>query len=245
MTSKLFLPIIALISLLALVNKKHESENKPLHIVELYTSQGCSSCPAADEVLSELKHRDDVLTLAFHVSYWDRLGWKDPYSSKSYDSRQRKYGKHFGLDGVYTPQVVVDGETELVGTKKSKIDALLNKILLPSVEISISQKELDGKLFLTYALKGDYKDQKLYYGILENNINTKVKAGENNGKSLKNDGVVRYFSEENLEINPIGELEINIEALEINKSNATIFVFVQNQDDLKILGAMKEKVKVE
>jgi hypothetical protein len=243
MVSKLILPIVVLISLLSVINKKESSyKSKTLHVVELYTSQGCSSCPSADKVLSEIGNKDEVLGLAFHVTYWNRLGWKDPYSSIVNDRRQQKYSKHFQLNGSYTPQMVVDGTEEFVGSNQKKAETFVNKIATPSVEITINSKEIDGKLFLSYALSGDYKDKALYYGIIENNLNTSVKAGENNRKKLKNDCVVRYFEDEMLSFNPVGEVEINKEALQINDVNSEIFAFVQDPISLKILGAAKRKL---
>src|SRR5712691_8800515 len=86
-------------------------------VVELFTSQGCSSCPPADALLGELARRGDVLALGFHISYWDSLGWKDPLSNPASTDRQKAYARHF--DGqVYTPQIVVDGTTEMVGSDR-------------------------------------------------------------------------------------------------------------------------------
>ena len=88
--------------------------------MELFTSQGCSSCPPADAFLTDLAHqRHDVLPLAFHVTYWDSLGWKDPYSLDAATDRQREYARHLGDDGVYTPQMVVDGTTGFVGSDRA------------------------------------------------------------------------------------------------------------------------------
>jgi hypothetical protein len=90
-------------------------------VVELFTSQGCSSCPPADALLGELARRDDVLALGFHISYWDSLGWKDPLSSQSSTDRQRAYARRFTGGRVYTPQMVVDGTGEMVGSDRAAV----------------------------------------------------------------------------------------------------------------------------
>jgi hypothetical protein len=93
-------------------------------VVELFTSQGCSSCPPANAFLNELsKQRSDVLALAFHVTYWDYLGWKDPFSLQTATDRQARYGQRFG-DGSYTPEIVVDGGTGLVGSYRNDVTTL-------------------------------------------------------------------------------------------------------------------------
>src|ERR1700744_1980715 len=90
-------------------------------VVELFTSQGCSSCPPANAYLNEMsKARHDVLALAFHVTYWDRLGWKDPFSMESATDRQAVYGRRFG-DGSYTPEMVVDGAASMVGSDRGAV----------------------------------------------------------------------------------------------------------------------------
>ncbi|MGC2412777.1 MAG: DUF1223 domain-containing protein [Stellaceae bacterium] len=94
-------------------------------VVELFTSQGCSSCPPADAFLAELARRDDVLTLGFHISYWDRLGWKDPLSSQSSTDRQKAYARRFSGGQVYTPQMVIDGKDEMVGSDRAAVLAAL------------------------------------------------------------------------------------------------------------------------
>jgi hypothetical protein len=90
-------------------------------VVELFTSQGCSSCPPADALLGELARRDDVLALGFHISYWDSLGWKDPLSSQSSTDRQRVYARRFTGGQVYTPQMVVEGTGEMVGSDREAV----------------------------------------------------------------------------------------------------------------------------
>src|SRR5579871_6914210 len=94
-------------------------------VVELFTSQGCSSCPPANAYLNELsKGRRDVLALAFHVTYWDRLGWKDPFSMEAATDRQAVYGRRFG-DGSYTPEIVVDGAASAVGSDRGQVGSAI------------------------------------------------------------------------------------------------------------------------
>ena len=88
-------------------------------VVELFTSQGCSSCPPADAFLADLAGRRDVLALSFHVTYWNGLGWADPYALQAATDRQRVYARHFGDDEVYTPEMVVDGASAFVGSRRS------------------------------------------------------------------------------------------------------------------------------
>src|SRR5277367_2440898 len=94
-------------------------------VVELFTSQGCSSCPPANALLNELsRDRSDVLPLAFHVTYWDRLGWRDPFSLEAATARQDRYGHRFG-DGSYTPEMVIDGSVGLVGSYRDEVNAAI------------------------------------------------------------------------------------------------------------------------
>src|SRR5882757_422608 len=103
-----------------------EAAERPV-VVELFTSQGCSSCPPANAYLNELaRDRRDVLALAFHVTYWDRLGWKDPYSLQAATDRQDQYGHRFG-DGSYTPEIVVDGVTSHVGSHRHDVGSAIER----------------------------------------------------------------------------------------------------------------------
>src|SRR5262249_51802795 len=94
-------------------------------MVELFTSEGCSSCPPADELLAQLADRPDVLALSFHVDYWNRLGWKDPYSSREATERQNHYATLLDLGTVYTPQIVVDGKWQAVGSDHADVEQAL------------------------------------------------------------------------------------------------------------------------
>jgi len=110
----------ALLGALGLVSASASADTRPV-VVELFTSQSCSSCPPADALLGKLARRDDVIALGFHISYWDGLAWKDPFSSQSSTDRQRAYSRLFHLGQVYTPQMVVDGAREMVGSDRQEV----------------------------------------------------------------------------------------------------------------------------
>src|SRR3954471_20536318 len=111
-------------------------------VVELFTSQGCSSCPPANAFLNEMsKGRTDVLPLAFHVTYWDRLGWKDPFSFEAATTRQARYGHRFG-DGSYTPEMVIDGAVGLVGSYREQVNAAIEqtkRARLTATDVSVGK----------------------------------------------------------------------------------------------------------
>ena len=118
-------------------------------LVELFTSEGCSSCPPADALLQQLDRRQPVngaqlIVLSEHVDYWNHIGWTDPYSSRFFSDRQSAYGSRFALSSVYTPQMVVDGETEFVGNDSRLASRAVEKALaLPKVAVRISDLSLD------------------------------------------------------------------------------------------------------
>jgi len=109
-----------LLGCLVLMSLPANADTRPV-VVELFTSQSCSSCPPADALLGELAQRGDVVALGFHISYWDGLGWKDPFSSQSSTDRQRAYARLFNLGQVYTPQMVIDGAREMVGSDRDQV----------------------------------------------------------------------------------------------------------------------------
>src|SRR5271155_5177976 len=164
-------------------------------LLELFTSEGCSSCPPADRLLEILDEKQpvagaDLIVLSEHVDYWDRLGWKDPFSSSLFTARQQDYTNRYNLDGVYTPQLVVDGRYGLVGSDgREASSAILRAMRERKVPISISNVSHDGnqvtahiELHADQSLKGERGV--LYVAIADNRAESEVSRGENAGRSL-------------------------------------------------------------
>ena len=160
------------------------SAAQPPAIVELYTSEGCSSCPPADRWLSTLKGRNDVIAMAFHVNYWDRLGWPDRFATPEITERQHLLAQTSGSSYVYTPQVVQNGRDwrHWSGTSPAR---------LPSSTIALALKR-DGNT-VTASIGAGNDRLAGYWAVLEDGHNTRVRAGENAGETLKHDHVVTLY----------------------------------------------------
>jgi hypothetical protein len=169
-------------------------------VVELYTSEGCSSCPPADRWLSRLveipKDEIDVLALAFHVDYWDYLGWKDRFASADYTSRQRQLGANNLQQTIYTPEFFVNG-MEARGTNNilQKIQQANAQPAPLALELTVSREQTSLVVDLHSPGERDTIGQvHLRYLVYENDLSTDVKRGENSGETLKHQQVVRYMS---------------------------------------------------
>src|SRR5258708_18483354 len=179
---------------------------QPPILIELFTSQGCSSCPPAEELLNtwgmRLFEEGKALPLAFHVDYWDYLGWKDAFSSSFWTDRQKQYATFYHDKSLYTPEMVIDGRYGFAGSdleqaksemslaeKKQKVIlfSLLSKFSGQNLELSIDFKSKN-KLY-------ELLISKIWVIVFENGLETSVERGENEGKKLKSNFVVRYFSE--------------------------------------------------
>ncbi|MCB1882474.1 MAG: DUF1223 domain-containing protein [Geminicoccaceae bacterium] len=165
----------------------------PPTVVELFTSQGCSSCPPADAYLGELAGRGGVVALSFHVAYWDRLGWKDPFASAWATDRQYGYGAALGLNGVYTPQMVIDGATDAVGSHRAAIERVLEASRAAAgsrLAVALRRDAQGLAVVLPRAtLNAPVGVWLARYDPLTRT--TDVKRGENGGRRLENVNVVK------------------------------------------------------
>ncbi|MBV8507804.1 MAG: DUF1223 domain-containing protein [Alphaproteobacteria bacterium] len=164
-------------------------------LVELFTSEGCSSCPPADALLAELAGRPDVLALSFHVDYWDRLGWKDPFSSPDATRRQHGYADLLGLATVYTPQMVVDGRWQAVGSDRSEVEQALGSARRTRDDVPVSLAVDHGRAQITLGPRGDGIVATLLLIGFDRRHLTSVARGENGGRTLAHVDVVRSIEE--------------------------------------------------
>ena len=171
------------------------AQDKAAVVVELYTSEGCSSCPPADALLGELAQRPDVVPLAFHVDYWDYIGWKDPYASPANTQRQHDYAAALGLHMVYTPQMVVDGRTDVVGSERGDVEAAIGKAAAgPKLAISIEKDAGGGYRVVIPAAAPPARGPAIVWLALFDSVReTSVKRGENGGRTLKEYNIVREW----------------------------------------------------
>lgn len=170
-------------------------------VLELYTSEGCDSCPPADQWVSELPAKkltaERVIPLAFHVDYWNQLGWTDPFSQGIFSARQRQHSKRRGASFVFTPQLLLNGQDYRRAILFDDIDGKIKTInqTKPQADIRLKLSNsgtlLDGKIEVSVSEGADRRRAQVFLALYESNLVTAVKAGENKGRTLKHDFVVR------------------------------------------------------
>ncbi len=200
---KLPLTLIATLSFTPLARPAQTTSRTPV-LVELFTSEGCSSCPPADALLLRLGHQPipsaDIIILGEHVDYWDQLGWHDRFSSHQFTQRQNQYRVRFHLESDYTPQMIVDGVTEFVGNDSSRAThAVTLAARQPKIPLVLTPPvTTNHALSATVSLPASAADQALananadlYAALIDSLDTTIVRSGENGGRTLQHAGVVR------------------------------------------------------
>lgn len=159
-------------------------------LLELYTSEGCSSCPPADRWLSQLPPNSGVVPLAFHVDYWDKLGWRDPFAQAAFSQRQR--ARNSGLGWVYTPQVMLDGDDHR-NWHRSRAPQPKPTPAQVKLSLTLTQtpRRIDTQVGSRFAASADSRNAQLFLALFENRLSSKVAAGENARRTLNHDYVVR------------------------------------------------------
>ena len=218
------------------------AQEKPIVVVELFTSEGCSSCPPADRLLSSIvkSENDDVevLGLSFHVDYWDYIGWKDPYASRDFTIRQRAYARRFGLNSIYTPQMVVNGKHEFVGSSRSQwVQSFqVEKRYTHDLKLEVSIIELSSE-DITVTIKSDETNSLVNVAVVETGLSQDVKRGENRGRRLTHDNVVRAFDTRTFDGSE-NTFKLNLPE-DLNLENASLIVYSQQNNSWKVNGAKR------
>ncbi len=221
-------------------------------LVELFTSEGCSSCPPADALLMHLEQVQPVagaqlIVLSWHVDYWNYIGWRDPFSSADYSARQSAYAASFGLNGVYTPQMIVDGGSEFVGSSEGRARSAIARSVgaaKPAIELGLAQTGSADKLSvripaLPNATAGDAPE--VFLVVTESGLRSSVTRGENRGRQLVHTGVVRDFLLLG-EANPAASPALATQtALRLDpawsRAHLRAVVFVQERNSRRVLAA--------
>ncbi len=245
---------LAILALFGLGGAHAADDRRVPVVVELFTSEGCSSCPPADQLLARLDRSQPVvgarvIALEEHVDYWNSLGWADPFSSAQYRVRQNDYGRKFLADGIYTPQMIVNGQAQFVGSdgdRAAQEIARAAQLQSTVVELKATPKasdpdlvDLSVKVTNTEAAKA--RNSNVYLAVTESDLSSNVPRGENSGRLLRHGPVVRSFG-------VIGKIDArgsNAGAItdtlklprEWKRENLRAVVFVQERDSFKITGA--------
>ncbi|MEC4005686.1 DUF1223 domain-containing protein [Flavobacterium sp. SUN052] len=232
----------------AKTNPIHKTVSTGIVVLELFTSQGCSSCPPADAVLAKYAKVNDpnIITLAFHVDYWNYIGWKDPFSKAQYSQRQREYAENFDSDGVYTPQLIINGKHELVGSKESEIANLVTKetslFNTSSIKI-ISSKLLENQLIVKFSALENNSNSLVNLALIKKKEFTKIKRGENNGLEQTSYSIVYDFKTVPLNNSKESEVSFNFQN-DWKSSDFMIVAYIQNKTNATISTGIKSEINL-
>lgn len=205
-------------------------------VVELFTSQGCNSCPPADAFLGELAQRPDLIALSLHVDYWNYIGWKDPFSSPEATQRQRDYAQSLGLSSVYTPQMVIDGSFDAVGSNRSQVnEAIAAASQRPKIPVAIASNPTGGWQVTIPEAELD-QPATVWLALYDRQHVTPIRRGENAGRTLTNYNIVREFRRIGRWDGARLDLPFDIGATDL--ADRGFAVIVQTGDAGPILGAV-------
>jgi hypothetical protein len=234
---------LIMMAMLLNVHSVWAADAQPFVVVELFTSEGCSSCPPADALLRQLiqeakEQNRKVFALSFHVDYWNRLGWTDPFSSEQFTERQSQYAGVFGSTSVYTPQMVLNGKEGFTGSDENRARKRIAEYLKASPTNAINLK---AKRIGTQSIEVAYRCAQVTPGavlniaLVERRLEVSVPRGENAGRILKHDNVVRVFKTIAL-TSQEGVIDLGTASME-DASRYSVVAYVQDAVKLNITAA--------
>jgi len=212
-------------------------------LLELFTSEGCSSCPAADDLLAKIQKESTnkpVYVLAYHVDYWNRLGWKDVFSNAEFSKRQVAYGQWLNNPQIYTPQVVINGKAECIGSDEPALRNAISGALAgtASADVALQVQQDKDKLAVNYQVTGGTATDRLLIALVQKSAISKVAAGENSGRTLAHAQIVRELQTVTLNSDKKGTSYIKVPQ-GFNPQNWEVVGFIQNTTMGEILTATR------
>lgn len=207
-------------------------DKKGFALLELYTSEGCSSCPPADELLGKIQNElkdKNVYVLSYHVDYWDKQGWKDIFSNADFTKRQYDYAKYMEKDPIYTPQVIINGKIDYVGSQETSLrNGIKSALSKPvSANLSLEASQNANSLSVNYNVEGTSKNSRLLIAVVQKEAKSNVKRGENAHRVLSHYQIVR-----------------NLQSVDLNKAKkGTALVHLPknyNTQDFEIIGFVQD-----
>jgi hypothetical protein len=223
----------------------NKTEGPGFAVIELFTSEGCSSCPSSDIVVADFlkANTEKVFVLAFHVDYWNKLGWKDVFSKAAYTARQSQYASVFGLQSIYTPQIVVNGRHEFVGSNGSQLKRVVEKELTSGMGKPLNltvTAAANNHIQVNYQLI-EKTNAKMNIALVQLHVSSDIKRGENEGRHLDHVNVVRDFKVLNTE-GLTGSADIEIPA-GLAKSDCKIIAYLQNPVSMEVSGVAEAVIQ--
>ena len=242
----------SLIAFGALTPKNNKSKSKTdvgkgFAVVELFTSEGCSSCPPADELAARIEKESagkPIYILAYHVDYWNSLGWKDIFSKADFSKRQRQYAQYLNISSVYTPQVVVNGKKEFVGSEEGTLRTAIRTALqtdAPAQLVLTDVKTDAGHLSLRYQANATGDHTALLIALVQKQAQNHIKGGENGGRTLSHVQIVKNLQSIVLTGNNSGNESMALPA-NFAADGFEVIGFLQNTSTGQIIGATKAAI---
>ena len=223
--------------------KSDTTSNKGFAVLELFTSEGCSSCPPADELVGQFQkeYQDKpVYMLSYHIDYWDREGWKDIFSNPDYTKRQNEYSRWLQKGPIYTPQLIVNGKTDYIGSEGKDIRGAVAKVLSKpaTVNLDISAQQGERWAIVNYKVSGNPRNTLLVLALVQKSAKSNVKRGENGGRLLSHYQIVRNTVNQRITLNEKGTTNLYFPK-NFKAQDAEIIGFIQDNTTGAILGATK------
>lgn len=227
----------------AFISKTDRNTGNGFAVVELFTSEGCSSCPPAEGLMVRLKseYKDkEVYLLAYHVDYFDQLGWKDTFGSPEHTNRQTQYGNWLKKRQIYTPQAIVNGKYEFVGSDEAIMQSAIRRELATqkTSNLSLIAKMENRKVILDYQVDKSISDTRLAIAIIQKTAKVNVKAGENGGRQLLHIQIVHQLITQVISASGKGSTSITV-PLGFDPKGWEVLGMVQNKTNGEILTAAR------